>query len=256
MRHFQIFSFLFGLFLFTQFSQNATAQLSTAQYSLIGSTNELVNANIANYNADYINYNSGNVAALSRRGGRSIGKDESVSLSLNIRALSYEQSLLDLTNGYDLTGTSSFTLNLRILSKGNWALRLGAGYQDIEYTLAQPTGSELYSALRKDYLFSIGFEKHFHFPILDIYPGIVVPVAYVGDDEINQNVNIENGKLNVTPGVILGANVRLLRIFRVGVEFYATYENFKQQFIENNAIKELQLKDINYNTEFVIGVAF
>lgn len=255
MRHFQIFSFLFGLFLFTQFSQNATAQLSANQYHLNSMTNGFANTNTNVL--DKVNPLENNLSHISkRRGGRSIGKDESVSLSLNIRALSYEQSLLDLTNGYDLTGTSSFTLNLRILSKGNWALRLGAGYQDIEYTLAQPTGSELYSALRKDYLFSIGFEKHFHFPILDIYPGIVVPVAYVGDDEINQNVNIENGKLNVTPGVILGANVRLLRIFRVGVEFYATYENFKQQFIENNAIKELQLKDINYNTEFVIGVAF
>ncbi len=183
-----------------------------------------------------------------------------VSLMLNIRAFTQAEPIDDVNDVlYSLQDVTAFSLNLRLFNVRQWAFRIGAGYQDVDYKI-DPDFSSAYNALRRDYLLFLGIEKHFQLPIVDIYPGVIVPIVYVGEEEIEQNLikdNIENGQVDASIGVLLGANFRLLNFLRLGGEFHVTYQDFKQQVWRNlDEPNKIQLRALNYNFEFVVGIAF
>ncbi len=111
--------------------------------------------------------------------------EDRFSLMLNIRAFTQAEPIDDENDAlYNLADVTAFSLNLRLFNIRQWAFRIGAGYQDIDYDISQGLQHPDYNALRRDYLLFLGIEKHFQLPIVDIYPGIIVPIVYVGDDEI------------------------------------------------------------------------
>ncbi|MDX2247416.1 MAG: hypothetical protein SF052_11595 [Bacteroidia bacterium] len=158
----------------------------------------------------------------------------------------------------DYSGSSSVSANFRYFTKNKWAYRVGAGVDHLDYTVGDGVNTN-YEARRNDLKGVFGIEKHFMIgKSLDIYPGAYVPVVIVGDDILTENLdNISNGGVRSGLGVVLGANLRVLKIFRVGVEFDATYDDFSTGV--RNSVNELSfvpVKGINHNTAFTVGVAF
>ena len=63
---------------------------------------------------------------------------------------------------------------------------------------------------------------------IDLYPGVYVPITVTGEDVIDANLNnLRNGDTRAGMGVVLGANIGFLKILRGGVEFDATFDNFR-----------------------------
>ena len=148
-------------------------------------------------------------------------------------------------------------LNLRLYSDKKWALRVGAGVDKLTYDVSDGISTN-YSARRQDVKGLIGVEKHFVLAnFLDIYPGVYVPLIVVGEDIISNNYqNISNGNLRSGLGVVMGANIKLLKIFRLGVEFDASYDNFKEGFWQSVDTKSFApIKGINHTTHFTLGIA-
>ena len=167
----------------------------------------------------------------------------------------------DLSNAgtqIDYAGSSSVGLNLRVLPNKKWAIRGGVGLDNLTYTVDGDGINTSYQAQRQDLKGVIGLERHFKLPLVTVYPGIFVPVTVVGEDIVNDNLqNIQNGNVRAGFGVMLGANLRLLKIFRVGVEFDATYDNFRSGVWESvDQLSLVPFKGISHNTSFVVGVAF
>ncbi|MEL6191442.1 MAG: hypothetical protein AAFR66_05305 [Bacteroidota bacterium] len=157
-------------------------------------------------------------------------------------------------------GSSSIGVNLRYYTDNKWAFRLGAGLDNLQYEVGGGITTD-YQARRQDITGVFGIEKHFMVgdnKWLDIYPGAFIPVVVVGEDVVQSNLsNISNGNVRAGLGVLLGANVRVLKILRLGVEFDATYDNFKNQVWESAETLSLApVKGINVNTAFTVGVAF
>ncbi|MEM7657698.1 MAG: hypothetical protein AAF399_16320 [Bacteroidota bacterium] len=158
----------------------------------------------------------------------------------------------------DYQGSTSISANLRFYTDKKWAIRLGAGVDNLNYTVGDGINTN-YSARRQDTKGILGLEKHFMIAdFVDVYPGVYVPIIVVGDDIVSNNYqNISNGNIRSGLGVVLGANIKLLKILRVGVEFDASYDNFKEGFWESVDAKSFApVRGINHTTNFVIGVAF
>ena len=163
----------------------------------------------------------------------------------------------------DYAGSTSISANLRYFTKNKWAYRVGAGLDNLNYTVGDGVDTN-YDAVRQDLKGIFGIEKHFGLgESIDIYPGVYVPIIVVGDDNIKNSFfannidNITNGGVRSGLGVVLGANVKLLKILRVGVEFDASYDNFSNGV--RNGFNEKSLvpvKGINHKTAFTLGVAF
>ncbi|RMG69615.1 MAG: hypothetical protein D6722_09920 [Bacteroidetes bacterium] len=156
-------------------------------------------------------------------------------------------------------GVTDMTANLRLYSKNKWALRVGAGVENLRYRVSSTGLQTSYNAQRSDLKGLIGLEKHFVIAnFLDVYPGMYVPVVITGIDEmLEANLdNIENGGVRSGLGVILGANIKLFKILRVGVEFDANYDNFKQAVWEGiDAQSVVPIRGMNYQTNFTLGIA-
>ncbi|MEZ4777573.1 MAG: hypothetical protein R3D00_30640 [Bacteroidia bacterium] len=155
-------------------------------------------------------------------------------------------------------GSSSVSANFRYFTKNKWAYRFGAGVDHLDYTVGDGVNTN-YEARRNDLKGIFGIEKHFMIgKSLDIYPGAYIPVVVVGDDKLSANLdNITNGGIRSGLGVVLGANLRVLKIFRVGVEFDATYDDFSTGVRSSvNELSFVPVKGINHNTAFTVGVAF
>ncbi|MDX2283498.1 MAG: hypothetical protein NW241_05020 [Bacteroidia bacterium] len=161
----------------------------------------------------------------------------------------------------DYAGSSSVGLNLRLFNQKRWALRVGAGVDNLSYTVGNGVQTD-YSARRQDLKGIFGVEKHFVIGnFLDLYPGAYVPLVVVGDDivdVVNSNYqNIDNGTLRSGLGVVLGANVKLFKILRVGVEWDASYDNFKEGVWKGvQEMSFVPVRGINHTTAFTVGVAF
>ncbi len=193
--------------------------------------------------------------------GTQILQAQSVSLTANIHAFSIDNvSSEDTGTNVDYTGkfSSSGSLNLRLFSN-KWAFRLGGGVDNLQYQVTGDGIESAYEVERKDIKGIIGIERHFSFPLFTIYPGIIVPITIVGDDNIlNSNFdNIENGNARAELGLVLGATTKFLRIFRIGLEANYKYGKFKSEVWENYSNKEaIQLKSLNFDTALTIGIAF
>lgn len=158
----------------------------------------------------------------------------------------------------DYAGSTSMSANLRLFSKKHWAVRVGAGLDNLQYTVSDGIQTD-YSARRQDLQGIFGLEKHFIIgDFLDIYPGAYVPLTITGDDILSDNYdNIQNGNLRAGLGLVAGANIKLLKILRLGLEFNASYDNFKTtvyESVDNRSLVPFQ--GLSYTTAFTLGVAF
>ena len=138
---------------------------------------------------------------------------------------------------------------------------MGAAWENIEYTVSNGTVETDYNAKRSNYTAILGLEKHFNFAIFDIYPGVYVPITYVGKDRLIDTPStyvfdaISNGDFHAGLAVMTGVNVKVLRFLRVGAEFNLGYEQFKQEVIDQIG-DGIKIKNIGFATDFVIGVTF
>jgi len=160
------------------------------------------------------------------------------------------------TADIDYRGSTSLGINARIFTKNRWAYRFGVGLDRLNYEVGGGISTD-YSARRNDLRGVVGIEKHFMLGNwIDIYPGAFVPIVVTGEDVIDANLeNLNNGDVRAGLGVLLGANVGFLKIFRLGVEFDATFDNFKNQVYESvEQTSVVPLKGIKYNTTFTVGI--
>ncbi len=179
-----------------------------------------------------------------------------VSLTANVSSFNMDNVSSGNTM-VDYGGSTTLGLNARYYTKNKWAWRAGVGVDNLEYTVGDGVQTN-YSARRQDLRGVIGFEKHFMLGALDIYPGAFVPIVVVGEDDIlNANYqNIANGNMRTGLGLLFGANIKVLKILRVGVEFDATYDNFKTGVYESvNQASFIPIKGINHNVSFTLGIA-
>lgn len=159
----------------------------------------------------------------------------------------------------DYEGSTSVGVDLRLFTKKKWAFRAGLGLDDLNYTVND--GLQLdYKGRRQDIRGEIGLEKHF--PLLgnklDIYPGIYIPITVTGDDVVADNLySFRNGDMRAGLGLNLGANLRLLKILRLGVEFDVTYDSFSSKLGQSaDEFSLAPFRGLNYGTAFTLGVAF
>jgi hypothetical protein len=116
-----------------------------------------------------------------------------------------------------------------------------------------------FEAFDEDYdLFAeIGLERHiFLFDgKLDIYPGVYLPILIGSETSMQQILGAEQLRQNA--GATLGASVRFLRIFRIGMELDAGFANaangISQSFREGSLVP---FKRIPYQTSMTFGLAF
>ncbi len=160
------------------------------------------------------------------------------------------------TADIDYRGSTSLGLNARIFTKNRWAYRLGIGLDKLNYEVGGGISTD-YSARRNDLKGILGVEKHFMLGNwIDIYPGAFIPIVVTGEDVIDANLdNLNSDDVRAGLGVLIGANVGFLKIFRLGVEFDATFDNFKNQVYQSvEQTSVVPLKGIKYNTTFTVGV--
>ena len=163
------------------------------------------------------------------------------------------------TANIDYDGSTSLDLNLRIFTKNKWAFRVGAGLDRLNYTVEGAKIVTDYKAQRNDLRGEFGIEKHFMIGnFLDIYPGAYVPITITGEDVIDSNLaNIKNGEMTAGLGMVLGANVGILKFLRLGVEFDAAFSDFKNGVWESaETLSVVPLKGIKTNTSFTVGIMF
>ena len=197
------------------------------------------------------------LAAMLMIGFNYTAQAQKISLTGNFSSFNVNDVSSGNTN-INYQGSSSVSLNARYYTKKKWAIRAGAGIDNLEYTVANGLQTD-YAARRQDLKGILGLEKHFMLGPLDIYPGVFVPITIVGEDDIlDANYdNITNGNMRAGLGVLMGANIKFLKIFRVGVEFDATYDNFKTGIYEGvSTASFVPIQGINPNATFTFGVAF
>lgn len=184
------------------------------------------------------------------------------SAMLNVEAFDINRAESDSqsVNLTDYDGSVSFSGNLRLFTQRNWAYRFGLGWQNIEYRIDDGLTTN-YEAERNNFTFTLGLERHFDLGLVTIYPGIYVPITYVGEDKILESnlqltESIRNGDFHAGLGFITGINVQLLKIIRTGVEFNLGYQQFKQDVVEPfQDDREIKIRNIGFSTQFVIGIA-
>ena len=188
-------------------------------------------------------------------------QDEKVSLLLGFKMSGTNNINTDDSTMFDLTSNPAFHANLR-LHLGNVAIRLGAGFSSFKYAVENgPLISDNYDAERTDMQWLAGLEYHAHVGPLTIYPGFFIPITVTGKDKIVQDNfdNISNGSVRAGLGVVAGANIKLVKILRVGVEFDTTFDNFKANYWNGDGANDLSvasLKQNNVNIRGTVGVAF
>lgn len=180
-----------------------------------------------------------------------------LSATLNLNSL--KKNDFTTSNGqFDLDKSANVSLNLRYYTQSKIGFRAGVGVENLNYNLNTTAGVATdFQSKRKDLKGMFGLEWH---PTLgkwmDIYPGMYVPITIVGEDLINSNINdLSNGGFSAGLGALLGFNVKVLKIFRAGVEFDAQYQNFKAATVDAFSNVSLQpYQRMNYTANFTFGV--
>jgi len=150
------------------------------------------------------------------------------------------------------------SLNARFYTRTRWAFRLGAEVDEINYQFGSIVDS-FQEASRTDLVALLGFEKHFMLAgFIDIYPGVVFPITFTGEEELAGEPLSQLSVQDVfaSPGIVLGTNLKLLKILRVGLEADMTYDNFKADIIGAQAFNDIKVSDLDFNLYATIGVAF
>ncbi len=188
-------------------------------------------------------------------------KAQVVSLTANMYTFGFENFDVD-TDDMDVSfdTKSNISGNLRLYTRKRWALRLGGGIDRFEYTVGGPSIGEQYDAQRRDVKGLVGLEKHFQLgSSLTFYPGVLIPITVVGDDDIvSSNLeDIQNGHTRAGLGLVLGANYALLNLLRVGFEVNYNYNNFQNDVWRNqNQLQSVNLSGMDFESALTIGIAF
>ena len=185
-----------------------------------------------------------------------------VSLIGNIKAFGIEKvEGLDSTE-VNYKGETSFSVNLRIFDKNQWAFRLGAGLDKLTYQFGDTLATN-YDVKRESITTYLGLEKHFGTGMLTPYLGVFVPLTFNGKDNVRNNFNdivdqIDNGSVSAGFSLLGGLNLRLFRIFRIGGEASLGFSQFKNEVLNNLSTdpSSIKLKNLEFNTEITFGIAF
>jgi len=181
------------------------------------------------------------------------------SATLNISALNTNKFSADrqaVKVSYD--GGFAAALNLRLYSKHRWALRIGGGVENVNYSVTNSTNSTItYEGSRQNICGSIGLEKHlFAFnKKFNAYAGGFVPVVFVGDDKISATYNnIANSASGAGLGIVLGGNMRIEHV-RFGLEYNWSYTQFKTSVWDNaSTLSSASLRNTNKQLAVTIGI--
>lgn len=202
-----------------------------------------------------------NQSLLQKSRRHSHGDFQRFGVTVNYRIGNLYEPLQNSSEIYNYLEESAMSLNIRLYNIRNWALRIGAGYRNLDYSIDNTGLSVDYNAFRRDYTLLLGLEKHFLLgDIFDVYPGIVIPIAYIGQDQLENQFaeNIDNGDFVASFGVLFGANMRIFRVLRIGAEFTGTYDEFKQKVLSNfpNNTSNIKLQNLHFYTDITVGLTF
>ncbi|MEL6591953.1 MAG: hypothetical protein AAFQ87_05365 [Bacteroidota bacterium] len=116
-----------------------------------------------------------------------------------------------------------------------------------------------YERFAEDYdvMAEFGLERHFFLlnRKLDIYPGVYLPI-YLGP-ETNLQQALSREALMANAGATLGGSLRLLGIFRVGVELDAGFGPTRDALAESFQARNLTpMRTVPYQTSLTFGMAF
>ncbi|MDA7501842.1 hypothetical protein N8482_01060 [Chitinophagales bacterium] len=180
-------------------------------------------------------------------------------LTANIKALNLNNTSTDEVGDIDYDIESAFSLNFRLFNDNLWALRAGIGVENVEYTVSGGENFLSYLGSRNDYVFVIGLEKHFKLSeSFMIYPGIVVPIAKGGKEEYSSTIDeLEQGGWRTAVGIVAGANIKFLKVLHIGAETGVSFDSFNKEVVQSlGEIKEIRWSNLNWKTEFTIGLYF
>ena len=128
------------------------------------------------------------------------------------------------------------------------------GWENLKYSFADGVSTDL-ATKRRDMKFLAGVEWHPTMgSFIDVYPGLYVPLTFIGTESTS---NDESSPFSAGVGGVLGANIKVLKFMRLGVEYDAKFESFSSATAD--AISEGSFKPlgrINSNFNLTLGVAF
>ena len=187
---------------------------------------------------------------------------QKISLTGNFKAFNIDNFSSEEEVKINMQGNSTILINARIFSDNLWVFRFGAGIENLDYKVYGSDIQTDYEARRKDVIGNIGFEKHFLIgEKFTLYPGIIMPITLVGDEEVSalqESINdIENGQMIAGLGVLAGLNFKILKFFRIGIEYETSFDRFKKNVLfELSQPEKIKIKELNHSTYFTLGLAF
>ena len=185
------------------------------------------------------------------------------SLDTHIKAFGIEKvQAVDSTQA-SYTGETSFSVNAKFYDQNLWAFRIGAGLDKLSYQIGDSLDTN-YDVLRDNITLYLGLEKHFGRGLIIPYVGVYVPITYNGNNKVIDNLTDNvvdqwtNGDIKTGFSLLAGANLKLFKVLRLGAEFNLGFEQFKDEIISplQDKNESVKLKNLEYNTEITLGIAF
>ncbi len=179
-----------------------------------------------------------------------------------------DQSLSQLSG--KINGCSSTLFLARFYSKSLFALRVGAGSENLSYEISyhkeinsansKEVKTQNYSAIRRDLLLNIGVEKHFHLTQnWTASAGVEVPMSLLGQAKSDHEFITEytNRKGFMGLGIIGGMQFRIAQVFTVGAEFESMTMKTSYSFLnENEGTDHLSFQKTSMNIKLSAGFVF
>lgn len=190
------------------------------------------------------------------------------SLTANVSALSITPFSTGGTtaenNIYTYTGASNYSLNARFFAKKDIAFRVGLGMRDISYNVNGGNLSGVYNVNHKDTKGLLGAELHIRLDKkrrFTFYPGIFVPVTWTGNlnvKDVSTDIknSYKNGNMRAGLGLNTGFNVRILRIFRIGIEADCLFDRAFQAYSDATMYNYLPIQELQANLYGTLGLSF
>lgn len=177
-----------------------------------------------------------------------------IGVTMNVNPVTSNQVSGQSSSFINLEGSTNLSLNLRYYTDSKFAFRAGAGIENLKYSFTEGLATD-FSTKRRDMKFLAGVEWHPTMgSFIDIYPGIYVPLTFIGNES---TATTEASPFSAGIGGVIGANIKLLKFLRLGVEYDAKFESFSSATAD--AISEGSFKPlgrINSNFNLTMGVAF
>ncbi|MFK7970339.1 MAG: hypothetical protein AB8F95_08230 [Bacteroidia bacterium] len=177
-----------------------------------------------------------------------------IGLTLNANPVTSNQINGNNSSFINLEGSSNISLNLRYYTESNFAFRVGAGIENLKYSFSEGLSTD-FDAKRRDMKFMAGIEWHpTKSSFIDIYPGLYIPLTFIGEEGPSAD---PSSPFSTGIGGVIGANIKVLKFLRFGVEYDAKYESFRSATAEAVTQGSFRpLGRINSNFNLTMGVAF